>query len=385
MNLIELFNRFKEQTISGRYINLDHVGPLIERLKHKSDVQIIGQSVLGEPIYSYQKGTGETKILFWSQMHGNESTTTKALFDLFNLLESETDLASNLLSQFTFYFIPILNPDGARLYTRENANKADLNRDSLNLTQPESRLLRSVYEQFKPDYCYNLHDQRTIFGVGDTGKTATVSFLSPSYDENRNVNEVRKKAMAIIADMNSGLQAFIPGQIGRFDDGFNINCIGDMFQSLETPTILFEAGHFPNDYQREETRKYIFMSLLLSFESIMSGVVNDKKIDEYMRIPQNYINFYDFVYKNVSSNYDNSKKSINFAAQYKEELNNNQIDFVAYIAKIDNLEGCFGHIEIDGEFGLFKDGNQNYPEVDQKADFTIGNNMKIVNGKIELI
>ncbi|MGG7035785.1 MAG: M14 metallopeptidase family protein [Flavobacterium sp.] len=385
MNLIELFNRFKEQTISGRYINLDHITPLIERLKQKSDVQIIGQSVLGEPIYSYQKGTGEIRILFWSQMHGNESTTTKALFDLFNLLESETDLANNLLSQFTFYFIPMLNPDGARLYTRENANKVDLNRDSLNLTQPESRLLRSVYEQFKPDYCYNLHDQRTIFGVGTTGKTATVSFLSPSYNENRDINEVRKKAMAIIADMNSGLQEFIPGQIGRFDDGFNINCIGDMFQSLGAPTILFEAGHFPNDYQREETRKYIFISLLLSFESIRNGGADDKKTDEYMRIPQNNPNFYDFVCKNVNLNYDNSKKSINFATQYREELNNNQIDFVAYIARIDDLEDCFGHIEIDGEFELYNDGNQNYPEVGQKANFNIGNRIKAVNGKIELI
>jgi hypothetical protein len=52
----------------------------------------------------------------------------------------------------------MLNPDGAALY-RENANKVDLNRDSKHLQSRVS--LRAVFE-FKPDYCFNLHDQRTI-------------------------------------------------------------------------------------------------------------------------------------------------------------------------------------------------------------------------------
>jgi hypothetical protein len=43
--------------------------------------------------------------------------------------------------------------------------------------------------------------------------------------------------------------------IGRFDDSFNLNCIGD-FSSNGSSTLLFEAGHFEGDYQRE-IRKYI--------------------------------------------------------------------------------------------------------------------------------
>jgi murein tripeptide amidase MpaA len=38
----------------------------------------------------------------------------------------------------------MLNPDGAKTYTRENANKVDLNRDSQDLTQPESKILRKL-------------------------------------------------------------------------------------------------------------------------------------------------------------------------------------------------------------------------------------------------
>jgi hypothetical protein len=197
-------------------------------------------------------------------MHGNESTTTKALFDFFNVIHSNDKLGEKLLQEFTFCFLPMVNPDGAELYTRENANKVDLNRDSVDLSQPESQLLRKTFDDFKPDFCYNLHDQRTIFGAGDDGKVATVSFLAPSYNENRDINEVRTKAMNVIVAMNDELQKHIPNQVGRFDDGFNRNCIGDMFTFLNVPTILFEAGHFQDDYDREYTKiKTFFMILFI--------------------------------------------------------------------------------------------------------------------------
>jgi hypothetical protein len=50
------------------------------------------------------------------------------------------------------------------LYTRENANKVDLNRFSRSDTTREQGL-RTTYELFMPDYCYNLHDQRTILAL----------------------------------------------------------------------------------------------------------------------------------------------------------------------------------------------------------------------------
>ena len=320
MNLEELFNQYKEQSIEGRYLTLDHIQSLLDRLNTNNQVKIIGKSVLGEPIYSYEIGTGATRIYLWSQMHGNESTTTKALFDFINVLNSGSDFAVKMLKTFTFYAIPILNPDGARLYTRENANKVDLNRDSQNLTQPESNVLRNVFEEFKPHFCFNLHDQRTIFGAGATGKPATVSFLAPSYNEEREVNENRLKAINLIAGINDELQKYIPGQVGRFDDSFNINCIGDTFQFLGVPTILFEAGHFAADYDREITRKFLFFSLILSFELICENDLVNNRINDYLNISQNKVVFYDFMYKNIKINYDGIEIITNFVAQYKEEL-----------------------------------------------------------------
>jgi len=380
MNLEELFNQYKEQSISGRYLTLDHIQPLLEKLNTNNQVKVIGHSVLNKPIYSYEIGTGETRIYLWSQMHGNESTTTKALFDFINVLNSGSDFAAKLLNTFTFLSIPILNPDGAALYTRENANKIDLNRDSQNLTQPESNVLRALFNTFKPDYCFNLHDQRTIFGAGNTGKPATVSFLSPSYNEERDINENRLKAINLIAGINDILQEFVPGQVGRFDDSFNINCIGDTFQYLGVPTILFEAGHFPDDYQREITRKLIFFSLISSFKLLSENDLVDNRINDYLNISQNKVVFYDFMYKNIKINYDGIEIITNFVAQYKEELIEDKIQFNAYIVEVGDLENYFGHYEYDAQGAEYSDDYDNIPKLNQKADFYLNKNVKFVNG-----
>jgi hypothetical protein len=380
MNLEELFSQYKEQSIEGRYLTLENIQPLLDKLNTNNQVKLIGKSVLDKPIYSYEIGSGKTRIYLWSQMHGNESTTTKALFDFINVLNSGSDFAKKILEAFTFYAIPILNPDGAALYTRENANKIDLNRDSQNLTQPESNILRDVFESFKPHYCFNLHDQRTIFGAGDTGKPATVSFLAPSYNEEREINENRLKAINLIAGLNDILQKYIPGQVGRFDDSFNINCIGDTFQFLGVPTILFEAGHFPNDYEREITRKFIFFSLISSFKLLSENDLVDNRINDYLNISQNKVVFYDFMYKNIKINYDGIEIITNFVAQYKEELIENKIQFNAYIVEVGDLENYFGHYEYDAQGADYTDDFNNIPKLNQKANFYLNKNVKFVNG-----
>jgi len=383
MDYLALHEQHKELALYRRYITLKHIEPLLS----KYPCEIIGQSVKNNPIYKLQVGTGKTKILMWSQMHGNESTTTKALFDFLIFLHSQTTDSKTLLDNFTFCMLPMLNPDGAEAYTRENANGIDLNRDAQNLSQPESQLLHNTFVEFQPDYCYNLHDQRTIFGVEteyppttSRPKPASVSFLAPAYNESRDINEVRTKAMNVIVAMNDVLQQFIPNQVGRFDDSFNLNCVGDTFQSLKVPTILFEAGHFPDDYEREMTRKYIFMALLSGIQFLNENDIVCNKIEDYLKIPQNKVVFYDFVYKNVKINYDGKEKIINFAAQFEELLLNDKIVFEAKIAQVDNLENFFGHQELDAQGEIYQDGKDNFPKSKQKANFYLGKSIEIVNG-----
>ena len=380
MNFENLFLNNKEESLFGRYVTLQNILPVLTVLNIDDNLNVIGKSVENRDIHSYVIGSGETKILMWSQMHGNESTTTKAVFDFLNFLNSGDVIAKNYLKAFTFYVIPMLNPDGAENYTRVNANHVDLNRDFQDLTQPESKLLKQIYDEFQPHFCFNLHDQRTIFGVGETNKPATVSFLAPSYNEAREINEVRQKAMAVISQMNVVLQEYIPGQVGRFDDRFNMNCVGDTFKYLGTPTILFEAGHFPNDYQREETRKYIFIAMVSGLQYIYENDIVCEDLDDYFKIPQNKPIFYDFIYKNIKINYDNRQIITNFAFQFTEVLNNKNISFVAKLVEIGELNGNHGHFEFDAKNEVYSDGRDNIPKLNQEIDFYLGQNVKVVNG-----
>ncbi|WP_432671253.1 M14 family metallopeptidase [Flavobacterium sp. SM2513] len=383
MEYENLHLKYKQPTIKGRYLNLGMITPILNAMNTNNQLQILGNSVQGRPIYKYEIGHGATKILMWSQMHGNESTTTKGLLDFMNMLQDASEITTKILQQYTFCIVPMLNPDGAEVYTRVNANEVDLNRDFQNLSQAESQLLMQCYRDFKPNFCFNLHDQRTIFGVGTTGKPATVSFLAPSYDETKAYDAARLSAVDVIMKMVNVLQRFIPGQIGRFDDGFNINCVGDTFQALKTPTILIEAGHFPEDYEREITRKYIFIALISAVYSDSEEALLKDELSNYRSIPQNIPNFFDLIYKNVAINYDNSINMTNFAIQYREELINATIIFNAYITKIGELDGFYGHQEFDCEGMQYSDNNCNFPKLDDKADFSLNNKVKFVNGLVK--
>src|SRR5690606_23703813 len=260
--ITSLFSSFKENKLHQRYITNNHIKPLLKNLEDLVSIDIIGHSVLQKEIHSIKLGSGPKKLFMWSQMHGNESTTTKAIFDVLNALLSKDASIQHILDNCTICIIPILNPDGAGAYTRVNANEVDLNRDAQLRTQPESLILRSVFEDFNPTFCYNLHGQRTIFSAGKTNKPATVSFLAPAQDEACTITITRMIAMEVIGQMNAMLQQVIPNQVGVYDDAFNLNCVGDTFQSENRPTMLFEAGHYFNDYEREQTRKYIYIALL---------------------------------------------------------------------------------------------------------------------------
>lgn len=344
--LKQLFLEFKDQNLSGRYIHNDHILPIVKELELKLGIEEIGKSVLNKPIFSFLIGKGDKKILMWSQMHGNESTTTKSVFDLVNTLLSDTNIyVDEILSNCSICIIPILNPDGAEAYTRLNANNVDLNRDAQNLSQPESRVLRNVFKHFKPDYCFNLHGQRTIFSAGDSNNPATVSFLAPAEDMACTITETRKKAMELILVMNTNLQEQIKGQVGIYDDSFNINCVGDQFQSLNVPTILFEAGHFQKDYFREKTRELIYCSLLTALEYIALNDISGKIFSDYLTLPENKKLFYDVILRNADIN----GKVRDVAIQFDEVLKNDVVDFVPRLKKTGDLSHCFGHREINIE------------------------------------
>ncbi|MDO5971157.1 M14 family metallopeptidase [Flavivirga aquimarina] len=372
-----LFLKHKEPNLFHRYITNKHIEPLLNNLENHIEIKTVGKSVLNNSIYGLKIGEGNKRILMWSQMHGNESTTTKALFDLLNTFLNKNGHLKHVLKACTLYIIPILNPDGAEAYTRVNANNVDLNRDAQNLSQPESRVLRTVFESFKPHFCYNLHGQRTIFSAGTVNKSATVSFLAPAQDEACTITSNRKIAMEVIGVMNDILQKIIPNQVGVYDDAFNLNCVGDTFQNENIPTILFEAGHYKNDYEREITRELIYISYISSLSYISNNIVTGHHYESYFKIPENEKCFHDIIIRNAKVANDSNEKMNDIAIQYQEKLINGKIEFIPKIEKIEKLNSLYGHKEIDAKgFEVFGMDNQ-LVKINYENVFVIINNDKI--------
>jgi len=367
------YQKHKEKRLSHRYICNDHIGPILSDISSDFVVQEIGKSVNNEPIFSVKFGSGSKKVLMWSQMHGNESTTTKAIFDLFSSLTEDKKAFSKILEQCTVVIVPILNPDGARAYTRINANAIDLNRDAKDLSQPESKVLRQLFDSFKPDFCFNLHGQRTIFSAGSTNNPATISFLAPSEDEERSLTTSRSIAMRLIALLNQNLQLQIPDQVGRYDDTYNANCVGDTFQALGVSTVLFEAGHYPGDYGREVTREFIFQSLVLALHHIAQDTINQETHESYFSIPENEKLFYDIIIKNGLV--DGKKHDV--AIQYQEVLSHNAIKFSPKIEKIGDLESYFAHKYHDTNNGSISTHNSEAIFEGYENDFVLINTEKL--------
>ena len=157
---IEIRNylKYKNHQVQDRYLTNES----LLKLDFSNKLKRVGKSVNKLPIFYLKLGNGPIKILVWSQMHGNETTSTRALFDLITFINI---YGSNYLKKISMHVIPILNPDGSLNYTRTNFNGIDLNRDALVLSQPESILLNEMYHSIKPHFCFNLHDQRSIYSV----------------------------------------------------------------------------------------------------------------------------------------------------------------------------------------------------------------------------
>lgn len=356
--LLDKYSLFKAKEITGRYVTFSHLEPLLKEVGETHSVKQIGLSTNGIPIHTVTAGQGVLKVLAWSQMHGNESTTTKALFDVFKAMQlfSDEPVIKLINEKITIKVIPMLNPDGALNYNRENANQTDLNRDALRLKEVESKILRKTFMDFDPNFCLNLHDQRTIFSAGLNPVPATLSFLTPAMDEKRIIYPERIISMKIIAAMAADLEILLPTQIGRYSDEFNPNCTGDTFQSLGKPTILFEAGHSPGDYHREKTRQYVAAAILSSLVNIATGNWKNYDLEDYLKIPENNKLFYDLILRNAVVNGEIQDVAI----QYKEVLSNNEIEFQPLVEKVGASLPFFCHKEIDCENKLltFIDGKQ---------------------------
>ena len=257
--------------------------------------QQVGESILGRPIRSVTFGEGPTKVLLWSQMHGDESTATMALADIFRFFaEAAADpLRERLRRSLTLVFIPMLNPDGAEVFQRENAVGIDVNRDARRLATPEARTLKKVQETLQPEFGFNLHDQNARTRVGRDGVPSAIALLAPAYDEAKRYNDVRARARLVAAVLATNFNHEISGRVAKYDDSFNPRAFGDLMQQWGTSTVLIESGALPDDPQKQRLRALNVAGVLAALNAIATRSYTKASPAAYDSLPFNQGGAYD--------------------------------------------------------------------------------------------
>ena len=245
----------------------------LEGLKKRGiKVEEIGRSYANREIYQIEWGKGPLKIFLWSQMHGDEPTATSALIDIFTTLSKKKDKpwVKNLEKTVTIRAVPMLNPDGAELYTRRNLQGVDINRDAIDLKTPEAQLLKKLRDEWSPDIGFNLHNQNSLTTVGSTPNQAAISFLVVYGDEAKTTNEGHERNKRLVSAMIAAIQPYIPGHIAKYDDEYTATAFGDNFSAWGTPVILIETGSL---YGKDEMFlvKMNFIAILTALRSLSDG------------------------------------------------------------------------------------------------------------------
>ncbi|MGH9370193.1 MAG: M14 family zinc carboxypeptidase [Vicinamibacterales bacterium] len=252
-------------------------------------VEKVGESVEGRSLNLVQAGIGSFHVLLWSQMHGDEPTATAALFDLWAYLRKHQDdpPVRRMLSALTLHMVPMVNPDGAERFQRRNAQSIDINRDALRLQTPEGRTLKAVRDRFRPSVGFNLHNQSWRTSVGDPPKAASISLLSVVSDKARSNSPGRTLTKKLCAVIRDALEPFASGQIGRYDDEFEMRAFGDNITLWGTPVVLIETGAWPSEEPDPALVRLNFVAILTALDALATGAVNRADPDRYESLPPN--------------------------------------------------------------------------------------------------
>ena len=366
--LYKAYSEFEEPSIQKRRIHHSDIQPLIAELRNDSKytVKKVGSSIEGRDLHLISLGSGATNVFLWSQMHGDEPTATQAIFDIFNFFDSDqfSEEKEKMLSELTLHFLPMLNPDGAEVFQRRNRLGVDINRDALRLQSPESRTLKRVRDSLDADVGFNLHDQSRYYNTPLSEKPATISYLAPAYNYEKDINDVRGRAMKLIVMMNNSIQKFAPGQVGRYDDAFEPRAFGDNIQKWGTSTILIESGGYPGDVEKQEIRKLNFMSVLMACHAIATKSYESVSIEDYEQIPPNDRKLYDL--KLVGLNYKllGETYKIDLGIHHLEIDNDSHSDFYnkGQIVDMGDLSTFYGYETLDADGYTIVEG-KTYPDV----------------------
>jgi hypothetical protein len=261
----------------------------------------VGKSMQGRTLRTVTFGKGPVKVFMWSQMHGNEATATMSLADMFAFFASSepSPLRDAIENGLTITFLPMLNPDGAEIFQRENAAGIDINRDVRRLSTPEAQTLKAVRDAIVPDFGFNLHDQNARTRVGN-GLPAAIALLPPAADSAKTYNPVRTRARLVAAWLATDFNNVVKDRIAKYDDTFNARAFGDAMQAWGASTVLIESGAILGDPQKQRLRTYNAAAMLGVLEAIATKSYEAADPRAYESLPFNRGGAYDLLVMGAS-------------------------------------------------------------------------------------
>lgn len=351
--LMAVYPDYREASLETRRFTVNDLIPILKSFEDSPRLQFsqAGTSLEGRPVFLGKFGRGPVKILFWSQMHGDESTATMALMDFFHWLNAEEGdhlaFRDALAERLSLYFLPMLNPDGVEKFQRRNAAHIDLNRDALHLSSPESRILKNVRDSLEPEFGFNLHDQSVFYRSGRDGEQVAITFLAPAFDHEKNINGVRLRSMQLISVLHDSLGLEIPGKMATYDDTFEPRAFGDNVQKWGTSAVLVESGGFRGDPEKQYLRQLNFVIYIKAMESILKGSYQEKTVADYEAIPVNDRKMLSLKIKNLSVPVGEQQVRLEIGYLYSDNTIGGQYSYHAYIADVGDLSVYTGFEEFD--------------------------------------
>ncbi len=314
-------------------------------------VENVAESIEGRAIRAITFGQGSTGVLLWSQMHGDESTATMALMDMVRFfVEADGDaLRDRIKDSLTVTMVPMLNPDGAEVFQRQNAIGVDVNRDARRLATPEARALKALRDRLEPDFGFNLHDQGPRNLAGEGGKQVAISILPPAFEEERTYNEVRSRARLIAAGIAEVLNHEIKGHLAKYDDEYSPRAFGDLMQFWGTSTVLIESGALADDPEKQRLRALNVAAILSALDAMATESYRDTDPSIYEDLPFNEGVRHDVILRGGRLIHgDGSSFIADVGLYYEDWLNQEELR----LREIGDLEeaGALSELDVSGLF-----------------------------------
>jgi beta-lactamase class A len=290
--LLALHDRARLPAFPAPRLGHEELWAAIEPLVHGAPSlhqEEIARSLGGLPIRLVRFGAGPTRVLMWSQMHGDETTASRALADLLHYIASEPDAprVRRWGERLTLLAVPMLNPDGADAHRRRGMHGIDINRDARALATPEARALKGVQERFQPDFGFNLHDQNPRSRTGSSDRTAAMSLLAPAADADVSSTPGFVRAQQLTALLARTVAPLVGAHLTRYDDDYNARAFGDGMQGWGVSTVLIETGSWRRDEAKHFLRKANFVALAAALDAIAEGSYEGVDIALYTGLPEN--------------------------------------------------------------------------------------------------